>query len=80
MIDLATMDRLIDDVRSAYATQFEDMASFDPANPFISSVNTFLMSPEMKHRLDLLISQRPHQRLLRKCQYRRIYQRRKRGK
>lgn len=80
MMSLATMDQLIDDMRAAYAAQLEGMASFDPDNPFISSVNTFLMSEEMKHRIDILVSQKPHQRLLRKCQYRRIYRRRKRSK
>lgn len=79
MIDLATMDRLIDDVRAAYVAQ-QNGWSFDPDNPLISSTNTFLMSLEMKHKLDITISQRPHQRLLRKCQYRRIYRRRKRGR
>lgn len=77
-MSLTTMDQLIGDMRAAYAAQLEGLASFDPDNPFISSVNTFLMSEEMKRRIDVVISQKPHQRLLRKCQYRRIYRRRKR--
>ncbi len=66
MMDLAAMDRLIDEIHNT--------------PHFISSVETFLISLETKHKLDVAISQRPHQRLLRKCQYRRIYRRRKRGR
>lgn len=65
MIDLATIDRIFDEMKAAYDMQAQPL---------------FLMSPEMKHRLDVTISQRSHQRLLRKCQYRRIYRRRKRGR
>ena len=36
----------------------------------------FLISETMKHSLDVLISQRPHVRRLRKVVYRRIYARR----
>jgi hypothetical protein len=78
MIDLATLDQLVGDLKAAYAAQEEGIWSFDPDNSFCSSVNMFLMSPKMKHELDMLISQRPHQRLLRKCQHRRIHRRRKR--
>lgn len=63
--------QLINEVSTNTATQ----AIYDLKEVY-GDTPSFLISPEAFRKIQCMLSRRPHQRLLRKCQLRKIYRRR----